>query len=278
MSTAPGCCAVVAFLISFGSFVTCPPASAQQPAPGAGVVPLEPFQILDNSFLVEEAFNQEAGVFQNIFGITRSSDSWAVSFVQEWPVLSQSHQLSYTLTWAGAGGTAAWGDSLLNYRFQAMMEGPGRPAFSPRISAILPTGSDRAGYDTFGLQFNLPFSKQTGDVYFHWNAGLTWLPSIDVESDSHSLESPFVSASAIYRLAPMFHPMLELVGSFDEQPAGGVTSRTKSFTASPGARGGWNIGDHQLILGLAIPITWTADEVRRAAVFVYASYELPFKR
>ena len=76
----------------------------------------------------------------------------------------------------------------------------------------------------------------------------------------------------------MFHPMLELVGSFDELPDGDVTSRTKSFTASPGARGGWNIGDHQLILGFAVPITWTADEVRQTAAFVYVSYKLPFRK
>jgi hypothetical protein len=266
---------VLVFFVCIAWISTSSPSWGQPPA---GAPPAEPFEILDNSFLVEEAFNQEAGVFQNIFGIIRSRDSWAASFVQEWPVLSQAHQLSYTVTGAGGGGTSAWGDTLLNYRFQAMTEGPGRPAFSPRLSAILPTGSEGAGYDSFGLQFNLPFSKQTGDAFFHWNAGLTWLPSVDAGTDSHSLESPFLAGSVIYRLAPMFHPMLELVGSFDEQPEDGATTRTKSFTVSPGARGGWNIGDHQLIVGVAVPITWTGDDVRQTAAFVYASYELPFKR
>jgi hypothetical protein len=107
---------------------------------------------------------------------------------------------------------------------------------------------------------------------------MTWLPSVDDENNHHSLESPFLAVSTIYRLAPMFHPMLELVGSFNEQSAGGVTSRTRSFTLSPGGRGGWNIGDHQLVLGLAVPITWTADDVIDTAVFVYASYDLPFRK
>jgi hypothetical protein len=276
MLTRPERSAVIVFLMFFGQFVTA--ASAQPPAAGSGVPTPEPFKILDNSFLVEEAFNQEAGVFQNIFGITHSGKSWGASFVQEWPVLSQSHQLSYTLTWAGGLGTGAWSDTFLNYRFQALTEGPGRPAFSPRISAIFPTGSDGGGYDTFGVQVNLPFSKQSGDLYFHWNAGMTWLPSVDDGDDHHSLESPFVAASAIYRLGPMFHPMLELVGSFSEQPDGGVTSHITSFTLSPGGRGGWNIGDHQLILGVAVPITWTEGDVRDTAVFLYASYELPFKK
>ena len=275
-SGSQGAVRLMATVLVYVSLYLVGPARAQTPA--AATRGPEPFQILDNSLLVEEAFNQEPGVYQNIFGFVRSGEAWAAAFVQEWPVRSQAHQFSYTLTWAGGGGTSAWGESLLNYRYQAMLESPGRPAFSPRISAILPTGSNRAGYDSFGLQINLPFSKQAGDVYFHWNAGLTWLPSVDVEEGSHTLESPFVAASAIYRLAPMFHPMLELVGNFDEQPAGRATARSKSFTASPGARGGWNLGDHQLILGFAVPITWTVDESRDTAAFIYASYELPFRK
>jgi hypothetical protein len=48
--------------------------------------PAPRFGILDNSFLVEEAFNQEAGIFQNIFAFTRSQDgAWQGAFTQEWP-------------------------------------------------------------------------------------------------------------------------------------------------------------------------------------------------
>ena len=46
----------------------------------------EPFRITDNSFLVEEAFNQEAGIFQNIFNAARIDGAWASTFTQEWPV------------------------------------------------------------------------------------------------------------------------------------------------------------------------------------------------
>ena len=34
--------------------------------PAAAQTPTEPFEISDNSFLVEEALNQEPGIFQNI--------------------------------------------------------------------------------------------------------------------------------------------------------------------------------------------------------------------
>src|SRR5262245_47349168 len=188
-------------------------AQAQQPFQPA----TEPFRISDNSFLVEEAFNQEAGVFQNIFNASRSEHVWSSTFTQEWPIASQTHQFSYTLAWAN-GERFDFGDVLLNYRYQAMMEGPGRPAFSPRVSVILPTASDADIGDSFGLQFNLPFSKQTGDVYWHWNGGMTWRPAVDFGNGSESLESPFFAGSAIVRVKPMFHAMLESVLSYEDLP------------------------------------------------------------
>ena len=59
---------------------------------------------------------------------------------------------------------AAFGDVYLNYRYQALEEGPGRPAFSPRVSLIVPTGRPTAALGEAGLQINLPFSKQRGDL------------------------------------------------------------------------------------------------------------------
>ena len=67
--------------------------SAQATAP-----PPIKWEILDNSFLVEEAFNQERGIVQNIFTWTRGRDrTWNATFTQEWPVPGMTHQLSYTV-------------------------------------------------------------------------------------------------------------------------------------------------------------------------------------
>ena len=76
-----------------------------------------------------------------------------------------AHQLSYTIPFAGGDGTSAhFGGVLLNYRYQVLSEGPGRPAFSPRFSLILPTGRSADDSDRPGVQVNLPFSKQVGDL------------------------------------------------------------------------------------------------------------------
>ena len=236
-----------------------------------------PFEILDNSFLVEEAFNQEAGIFQNIFGHTRIARSWEFAFTQEWPVTSQKHQVSYTLAGYGGSGLADFDDVMINYRYQALTEDPGIPAFSPRLSLIIPTGDD--SYRSIGLQVNLPFSKQRGDMYFHWNGGMTWYPDAEGTTDRAALLSPHLSASAIYRLRPMLNLMFESVVDFQQFPdlEFGGTARETIWTVSPGARGGWNIGDHQLILGAAVPVVITADRSDTGVLF-YASYELPFRR
>jgi hypothetical protein len=235
--------------------------------------PVAPFDILDNSFLVEEAFNQERGIFQNIFGLTRQSGDWQLTFTQEWPAPAQRHQLSYTVGLDSVHSDSAFGDVYLNYRFQALEEGPGRPAFSPRISVIVPSGRQTAGGGEGGVQLNMPFSKQRQDFYFHWNGGMTWLP----RGENADLVSPFLAGSAIYRLRPMLNLMLESVLAFDaEEVTAGIVERTRAFTVSPGVRGGWTLAkDTQLILGAAIPITRVNGETA-TGVFGYVSYELPF--
>ena len=57
--------------------------------------------IQDNSFLVEEAYNQEPGVVQHIFNLpilfAGHEKDISPSFTQEWPIFSQTHQFSYTI-------------------------------------------------------------------------------------------------------------------------------------------------------------------------------------
>jgi hypothetical protein len=74
----------------------------------------------------------------------------------------------------------------------------------------------------------------------------------------------------------MFNVLVEgLIESAEELTDTHATSRAGAFTFSPGARGGWNFGDHQMIVGLAIPVT-RAGGATETAVFGYLSYELPF--
>lgn len=218
------------------------------------------WEILDNSFLVEEAFNQEEGVFQNILTWTRvRTHSWQAAFTQEWPVPGVNHQLSYTVPFARSDGVGGLNDVMLNYRYQMLTETARRPAFAPRASLILPTGreADGLGDGTVGLEFNLPASKQFGPLYVHANAGLRWLPDIERRG--------FLAASGIWRATPMFNVMLEAVDQFDE-----------GMTVSPGFRRAWNLGEKQIVFGLALPVSRSGGS-SEVSVLSYFSYELPFR-
>jgi hypothetical protein len=261
------------------------PAGAQQPAPSAAPPPAprsaRPFEIRDNSFLVEEAFNQERGILQNIATYLRAGSGWAFGFTQEWPIVTQRHQFSYTLPVTRVDGATDFGDVLINYRLQALAEGPGRPAFSPRVSVILPTGDpDRGtGDGVVGWQFNLPVSKQKNDFYFHANTGLTILPGRAAAPGTKvTLTSPAAAGSVIWRLRPMVNLLVENVFVWLHQvDDAGKTKRTGLFTLSPGVRGGWNAGETQIILGAAAPVTWR-DGGADAGIILYLSYELPFRK
>jgi hypothetical protein len=240
------------------------------------------FEILDNSFLLEEAFNQEAHVVQNIFSWTFARDGeWGGTVTQEWPLWGMRNQFSYTIPLARANRRVGVGDVLLNYRYQVREESARSPAVAPRVSLIVPTGnsSDGFGNGVVGVQMNVAFSKQVRDVYIHWNVGSTWHPRMALPGGGRAtLLSPQIAASGIWRVSPMFNLMLESVVLFEESVSDGARVVDERITTiSPGFRRGWNIGDKQIVVGAAVPIS-VAESGRRTAVLTYFSYELPFGR
>ena len=123
----------------------------------------------------------------------------------------------------------------------------------------------------------MPFSKQVRDLYFHWNAGLTHLPSAEGIATTHNLLTPRIAASGIWRVKPMLNLMLEGVFEWPEEITGTATERTRAAVLVPGFRGGWNAGSAQAIVGVGVPVTF-AQGKNDAGVFGYFSYELPFLR
>src|SRR5262245_55289672 len=132
--------------------------------------------IQDNSFLLEEAYNQEAGVIQHISSVIfdRSVRTWTYALTDEWPLNGQRHQLSLTIPLQNSvdGGGATLSDIALNYRLQMIGSGETRLAVTPRLSLILPTASDELGGGTFGIQGALASSYMaTPSLALHSNAG-----------------------------------------------------------------------------------------------------------
>ena len=253
------------------------------PAPLADAAE-EPTSIEDNSFLIEEAYNQEPGVVQHInaFVWSPQDDTWDYTFTQEWPVLSQRHQFSYTLPVSRVEDLehhVGLGDVLLNYRFQAVMRDGA--AFSPRVSLVLPTGKseDGLGSDRLGYQVNLPMSFDLTEKFVtHFNLGATYLPDAK-DSSGNSANNTGINygMSVVYLTSPVFNFLVELVGSSDEMTIGErLTEREDSFFISPGFRYAINFDSGlQIVPGFGIPIgVGPSDD--DYGVIGYLSLEHPF--
>jgi hypothetical protein len=248
--------------------------------------------ICDNSFLIEEAYNQEPGVVQHIFTALyqrnnrSASDENTVdlSFTQEWPVFSQAHQFSYTMPYSFVDTDGirsdGVGDLLLNYRYQAYFDESTLTAFAPRLSLILPTGDADRGFgdDTVGYQVNLPFSTAIGDKWFaHLNAGSTFLPHA-ASANQRDLWHFNLGASAIHAITHDVHLMLEWIANWEHTPYSSSGRLHHEFTSlvMPGARRAFNFANgSQLVAGLGIPVGLT-DSTPEIGVFLYLSFEHRF--
>jgi len=252
-----------------------------RPAAAQGAAPIK-----DNSFLIEEAFNQEKGVVQHISTFNRptsgSGSGWAFAFTQEWPVRGMRHQFSYTVPVTDAGSTGL-GDIVLNYRYQLKGVDGGRVAVAPRLSLIVPSGDAAKGMGAGGpgVQTNLPVSIELDPrVTLHANAGFTHTPSAKDASGNTAATTAFgVGGSLIWLTSATFNVMLETTWASAEFVSGSrVTARTESFVIAPGVRSAFNLSSGmQIVPGLAY-VFGVGPSRRSNSLFLYFSVEHSFGR
>ena len=206
--------------------------------------------IEDNSFFIEEAYNQDPRVVQHIFTFLRPRHGeWTGSFTQEWPAGGQKNQLSYSLAFDRGGID----ETDLHYRYQLLGGDDSRVACAPELTAILPShGGDR------GAGVLVPVSViVTPRFYTHYNLGI-----------AHAGDTQTTAGfSAIYAVLPKVHAMLETLA---------VREGSETTTIiSPGVRWAYDFKSGlQIVPGIAVPITTHPRHER--AVLLYLSFEHPF--
>jgi len=208
--------------------------------------------IQDNSFLVEEAYNQEYGVAQHINTFTRlwQSKSWAYSFTQEWPVdFAPKNQLSYTVIGMHSGdypaSSGGMGDIALNYRYQLVGNGETNVAVAPRISLLLPSGNSSVGCGAGGggVQTNWAISVALDKRFTnHFNAGATLIPHTkDADGNSAATYGYNFDHSLIWNLHPRLNALLETAFYRGETVVGqGKTQWGSQLLLNPGVRWAYN--------------------------------------
>jgi hypothetical protein len=246
--------------------------------------------IKDNSFLIEEAYNQDAGVVQHIntFARPTAGDAWAYTFTQEWPVRSMRHQLSYFVPVAGLGSRlAGFGDVAVNYRYQLLgmsggageREGGGAVAVSPRVSLTIPTGDYRTGtgLGSASVQLMLPASFELPHLALHLNAGLTAAPRArDATGDVASATSFVAGSSVVWLATTRFNALVEMVWNRTASVVGpNATVSTNQTTIAPGVRWAHNLAHGvQVVPGIAYVLGVSPE--RNRSLFLYVSVEHPF--
>jgi hypothetical protein len=235
-------------------------------------------RIEDNSFLLEEAYNQEDGVIQHISAFQyMKNKTWSYTFTEEWPAPKQKHQLSTTIPLMNSGSTGL-GDIALNYRYQAIFNN--RMAFSPRFSLLLPTGDYKKGLGNgvIGYQANLPFSYVISrKLVTHYNLGTTYTPNAkDISNTKSNITNINYGASAIILITETFNFMFEVAGNTEYvkvSTAKAVSSN--SLFINPGFRYAINCKSGlQIVPGIAVPIGLGSSK-GEVGVFAYLSFEHP---
>ena len=272
---------LLALSLTLGASAAEPETVAASSSNGRSLAELNSSPIQDNSFLVEEAYNQEDGVVQHIsFFQYLPSTGWAFTQTDEWPLRTIKHQLSLTLVATHADGFAGagLGDTFVNYRYQLVGNGDTRLAIAPRVSLLLPTGSVTAdrGMGGPGLQFNLPISFELNKrLVSHWNVGTTWIPR--AQDQYHQTATSLganLGQSMVWLVSPRFNALVETFWTNAPQVAGpDVTTSQYNLYISPGVRWAYNFKNGlQIVPGVGLPVGVGAEHGQVGAI-VYLSFE-----
>jgi hypothetical protein len=227
---------------------------AAGPAWGQGSPP----PIRDNSFLIEEAYNQDRNVVQHIATFTDTRNGiWALGFTDEWPVDGVRNQVSVGATLVDNSAAGEFGVFAFNYRRQLVANPDAAVIVSPRLSLFADVGS--AGKSPYALQVNVPVTAVlSGALVSHWNLGGT------VGAGPALVNA---GASVVWLALPWMNFLVEglFVGASGEAP---------TYVVSPGVRWAFNLGAAQVVPGVAFPLD--VHDRDDDAIFLYLSLEHPF--
>ena len=244
--------------------------------------------IEDNSFFIEEAYNQEERVVQHISNAiyTMSSNhEFVFTFTQEWPVTTETHQISYTLSFLSLNSNhdRGIGDIIINYRYQLSTKASWA-AVAPRISLLLPTGnSDKGlGSGVLGVQGDIPISKRLSDEFIvHANAGGTILPAVKGLTVAggelrRTLISVSLGLSAIWLAERYDNFFLESIYTIESSiDRNGEVQRDHTILLNPAYRHAIDIGGLEIVPGISFPVTISRASAD-VGIFFYLSFEHPY--
>lgn len=235
--------------------------------------------IEDNSFLVEEAYNQEEGVVQfiNVYQKAKDTNIWNYTFINEIPMASQSHQFSYELPFlhSETPEQTELGDVKFNYRYEFFRTD--KVVSTGRVSLVTPTGKYEKGTGAgqAGAEISLISSLVISDKWVqHWNLGAGLTPKAKIITGASADNSRyFLSTSNVYLFSDTLNFMLEAVATTTESTiADNQTEWSNSLVLSPSLRYAIDYKEWQFVPGFAVP-TGVGPSAGEVQYLVYLSIE-----
>jgi hypothetical protein len=242
-------------------------------AAGARAAAAQDAPIQDNSFLIQEAYNQPAGVVQHVLTAEPHANGETLfTLGQEWPLAGVRHQVAFAVPLfcpcGEAGRSVGIGDVELGYRYQAAGADGGRVHVAPELAFSVPTGSARLGRgaSTLGFGVTLPVSVAlTPALVGHANAGVSHLPGTEADDGTRISRTDWLLGGSLVWLArPKLNLLVEAVRDTD------------AFTVAPGLRGAIEVGNVQVVPGFAVPTTYEDGE-SDTSWLLYLSVEHSFR-
>jgi hypothetical protein len=249
-------------------------------------LPLTTFAAIeDNSFLLEEAFNQEWGVYQFIQKYQTSERAKGYEYTSdgEIPITDKTHQFSYSFSYARpeSPGHGAVSDMTLNYRIQPYNKDG--ILLADRFGLIVPTGNVEKGTGSgvYGFEFMQAATIAISEQFTtHFNFGFDVLPNAKTANiDKRRTLTGFTGGSSVvYLMNDNFNVLLEglLQSGQSTLPDGTITAQT-TFTINPGLRWAMDFDwkEAQVVQGISFP-TELLNRPQEHGVLFYLSIEPKF--
>lgn len=252
----------------------------------------QPTRISDNSFLIEEAYNQERGVVQHILLLENifayrdkfSNEEMGMTFAQEWPLGTQMWQGAYAVS-SNREFEDVWLDLQLRYQMPIQDNALALAPYAKIAFPIAEKGDDEINGGRLGI--GLPVSATLSDQWtMHLNFSAEYLrlkeferlgpgPAIVADYGNDAVEAG-MGTSVVYSLAPIFDLMMEFVYATEMLSEPSYRNETSEALLSPGFRKAWNFtSGAQMVGGLGFPVGLKGD-VPDFAGLLYLSFEHSF--
>lgn len=235
--------------------------------------------IEDNSFLLEEAFNQKKGEYQFIQKYHTSATGYIeYVFEVEAPLSDETHQLSLDISRIRPEEIPAssFSDLNLNYRYQALNRED--MILTEKVGLVLVTGKveNETSNGALGFQLMQVATFKLSEKYInHWNLGTTVIPQAETPGGEKTILEFTGGTSLINNYSDRLNFLLEAVlQTFESYDEDKNVNNELRFYLNPGLRYAWNFDFKrtQVVPGASIPVQYSDGEIR-PGIFLYLSVE-----